>query len=176
MPLEQPPFLRRLLDRFYLAAASLAALCILLIALLIVLQVVARWFGVIVPAAEEFAGFLMAGATFLALAWTLRSGGHIRVTLLIRTFSPRWRHAQEVVVLAIASALAIALAIFATALVIESREFGDVSAGHVAVPLWIPQLPLPLGLAMLAVALLDELVGILTGSTPSQTDDEGDTL
>lgn len=168
--------LRRMLDALYLAGAVLAAICLLAIAVLILAQVVSRWFGIIVPAAEEFAGFLMAATTFLALAWTLRSGGHIRVTLLIRNFSPRLRHAQELVVLLLAAALAARLAWAAIALVLESYEFNDVSTGYIAVPLWIPQLPMALGLMLFTVALIDELLALLAGHSPSWTNDEGDRI
>lgn len=168
--------LRRTLNALYFAGAVLAAICLLAIAMLILAQVASRWFDIIVPAAEEFAGFLMAAATFLALAWTLRSGGHIRVTLLIRNFSPRFRRLQEIAVLLLAAALTARLAWSATAFVLESYEFNDVSAGYIAVPLWIPQLPMALGLVLFTVALLDELLGTLMGRSPGYTDDAGDTI
>lgn len=159
--------LRRMLDGIYRAAAALAAICLGAIAVLILAQVAGRWFGVLVPSAEEFAGFLMAAATFLALAWTLRSGGHIRVTLLIRQLSPRARHAQEIVATAVLFGLAAWLTVSCTALVLESYAFGDVSGGYVPVPLWIPQLPMAMGLAILSLALLDELVCLCAGHAPS---------
>ena len=71
--------MRRLLDRLYLAGGVIAGICLVLMALLILAQIVARWFGVIVPSTEDFSGFLLAAASFLALAYTLRSGGHISV-------------------------------------------------------------------------------------------------
>lgn len=167
---------RRFLDQMYLGGAVLAAICLLAIAALILAQIAGRWFGIIVPAAEEFAGFLMAAATFLALAWTLRDGGHIRVTLLIRNISPRFRRLQEVLVLLLAVALGACLSVAAIALVLESYEFHDVSAGYIAVPLWIPQLPMALGLVLFTIALLEELLSLLAGHSPSYTDDEGDTI
>jgi len=165
-------WLRNALDALYLGTAVLGAACLACIGVLILAQIVGRWFGVIVPAAEEFGGFLMAAATFLALAWTLRSGGHIRVNLLIRNFPPRLRKMQEVLVLLAATALLARIAWAAIALVIESREFEDVSAGYIAVPLWIPQLPMAAGLVILTVALLDELVVLLAGRSPSYWQDE----
>ena len=155
--------LRKTLDGVYFGAAILAALCLALIAALVLAQVVGRWFGIIVPAAEDIAGFLMAATTFLALAWTLRSGGHIRVTLLIRNLPPRLRRAQEILVLAVATALVAVIARSSLLLVFESFEYQDVSGGYFAVPLWIPQLPMAIGLVVLAVALLDELAGVSLG-------------
>lgn len=168
--------LRRILNSLYLAGAVLAATCLLAIAVLILAQVAGRWFDIVVPAAEEFAGFLMAATTFLALPWTLRSGGHIRVTLLIRHLPARFRHLQEIVVLLLAATLTAGLALAAMALVLESYEFNDVSAGYVAVPLWIPQLPMALGLMLFTIALLDELLVTLAGYTPAHATNEGDRL
>lgn len=154
---------RKTLDALYYGAAILAAICLALIGALVLAQVVGRWFGVIVPAAEDIAGFLMAATTFLALAWTLRSGGHIRVTLLIRNLSPRLRRAQEILVLTVATSLVAIVAVSSLLLVFESFEYQDVSGGYFAVPLWIPQMPMAAGLVLLAVALLDELVTVSLG-------------
>ena len=155
--------MRKMLDALYAGAAILAAICLALIAVLVLAQVVGRWFGIIVPAAEDVAGFLMAATTFLALAWTLRSDGHIRVTLLIRHLSPRLRRAQEILVLAVATALVAIIAWSSLLLVFESFEYQDVSGGYFAVPLWIPQMPMAAGLVLLAIALLDELANVSLG-------------
>jgi TRAP-type C4-dicarboxylate transport system permease small subunit len=116
---------------------------------------------VLVPAAEEIAGYLMAAATFLALAYTLRCGGHIRVTLMIGRFGPRARRWQETLVLTVALPLVAALAWWSVGLVTESLQYGDRSSGHLAVPLWIPQTPMALGLILCTVAVADELVTLV---------------
>jgi TRAP-type C4-dicarboxylate transport system permease small subunit len=59
-------------------------------------QVLGRLFGIVVPDAGDIAGDCMAGATFLALAHTLRSGGHIRVNLLLTHVPRRMRVVLEV--------------------------------------------------------------------------------
>lgn len=153
--------LRKFFDRLYLGAAILAAVCLAGIAVLIFAQVIGRWFGFLVPAAEEFAGYLLAASTFLALAWTLRSGGHIRVNLVIRHFSGKARRWQEALVLGVVVVLAVTLAWSCIALVLESWRYGDVSTGYIAVPLWLPQAPMALGLVIFTVALLDELICLL---------------
>jgi TRAP-type C4-dicarboxylate transport system permease small subunit len=48
----------------------------------------------------------------------------------------------------------------------QSWEFGDMSQGVVAVPLWIPQLGYSGGLCILFIAFLDELVHVLRGHAP----------
>jgi hypothetical protein len=48
-----------------------------------------------------------------------------------------------------------------------SHVINDVSQGLVAVPLWLPQSGMALGLIIIAIALLDDLVVLLAGGTPS---------
>ena len=73
----------RLLDRFYLWCGYAAAVLLLTLALLIIASIVSRLAGAYVPGLTEYAGYAMAGASFLALAHTLRAGGHIRVGILL---------------------------------------------------------------------------------------------
>lgn len=86
--------MRRTLDTLYSVAGALAALCLVAIAVLVALQIGARLLDYalvftgltptrfIVPSLTEIAGFLLAGATFLALADTLAKNVHIRVDLV----------------------------------------------------------------------------------------------
>lgn len=164
--------LRQLLDRLYLGAGVLAALFLVAIALLILAQVIGRWFGVVVPSTEDFSGFFLAASSFLALAYTLRAGGHIRVTLLLHRWSPSVRRGIEITTLAVALALTLYAAWSCIWLVVESYAFEEVSSGYVAVPIWIPQTPMALGLAIFAIALLDELVCLLRGQEPAYLQQE----
>ena len=43
-------------------------------------------------------------------------------------------------------------------------RYGDTSSGRVAVPLWIPQTPVAVGLALLTLALVHTLVEVLGGA------------
>ncbi len=158
--------MRRLLDTLYLTGGVVAGVCIVLMAILILAQVVTRWFDVIIPSTEDFSGFLLAAASFLALAYTLRSGGHIRVNMLITHFHGRLRVVIEAVVLIIALILVSYTAWATSYLTYESYLFEEVSQGYIAVPLWIPQVPMAVGLVVLTIALSDELVLLLRGEQP----------
>lgn len=155
----------RALDALYDAAGALAALAIVLICVLISAQIglniVSRLAGTAwsatIPSYADFAGFLLAAATFLALAHTLRRGGHIRVGILTDRLPLRARWVCELLALAGSLALAAYATWFAAGLVAESFRFGDRSRGIVAVPLWIPQLSIVTGLGLLTLALLHTL-------------------
>jgi TRAP-type C4-dicarboxylate transport system permease small subunit len=166
--------MRRFLDRLYLAAAILAGLCLVSMTLLILAQVVGRWFGVLVPSTEDFSGFLLAAASFLALPHALREGAHIRVTLLISRLGGLSRRLSEAVVLFCALPLSAYIAWALGFMVWESWRFEELTQGYVPVPLWIPQAPVALGALLLTVALADELIALLRrGRTRYQAVEEG---
>src|SRR5690606_22371637 len=81
--------LRRALGGLYNASGALAAVCLVLILLVIVLQMIARWTGIPFHGSSEYAGYLMASASFLAFAHTLNRGAHIRVSLLLAAAGER---------------------------------------------------------------------------------------
>jgi TRAP-type C4-dicarboxylate transport system permease small subunit len=162
--------IRRSLDVVYDGAGALAALCLLAILVVISLQVVARWAGVPFPGSSEYAGYLMAAASFLAFAHTLNRGAHIRVGLFLSALGER-RFWGELWCLVIASAASIYLAWYAVKAVYWSRRLHDVSQGQDATPLWIAQTPVAVGAVILAVCFLDNLVTlIVTGRDNIRTD------
>lgn len=159
--------MRKILDTLYLGSGVAAGVCLVVMALLILAQIVTRWFGIILPSTEDFSGYLLAATSFLALAYTLHNGGHIRVNLLISHIQGLRRLVIEAAVLLVALILVSYLAWSCSLLVIESYEFEELSQGYIPVPLWIPQLPMAVGLVILALALADELITLLRGGTPN---------
>ncbi len=103
----------------------------------------------------------------MALAYTLRSGGHIRVNLLISHILGPLRTVLEGAVLLLGLLLVGYAAWSTLLLVIESYQFEELSQGYIPVPIWIPQAPMALGLIILEIALLDELVQLLRGRDPA---------
>jgi TRAP-type C4-dicarboxylate transport system permease small subunit len=71
------------MDRVYLAFGILSAIFMVVILLLIVGQMVARWTNTVFPGGTEFAGYAMACTSFFALAFALTQGSHIRVSIFL---------------------------------------------------------------------------------------------
>ena len=109
--------MRRSLTILYNLSGALAAFCILSITLLVFAQVclnlvdklavlfAGQAIGLTIPSYSDFTGFLLAASTFLGLAYTLRAGGHIRVTLVTGLLGDRVRRRVETLVLAAALAM-----------------------------------------------------------------------
>lgn len=152
--------IRRSLDVVYDGAGALSALCLLAILVVITLQVLARWSGIAFSGSSEYAGYLMAAASFLAFAHTLNHAAHIRVNLLLSALGER-RFWGELWCLVIACAASIYLAWFAVRAVYWSWKLHDISQGQDATPLWIAQAPMAVGAVILAICFLDNLVTLI---------------
>lgn len=156
--------LRQFLDRLYLAGGIIAAVFLILILVLILLQMLARWTGEVFPGAPEFAGYSMAAASFFALAHALSRGAHIRVTLFLTAMGTR-RWWGELWCFAIGTALSTYFAWYAVKATYWSRKLNDISQGQDAWPIWIPQLAMSAGTILLALCFLDNLIRLfVTGS------------
>ena len=129
--------------------------------LMVLASVVGRLAGFNLRGSDAYAGYCMAAASFLALAHTLTRGEHIRVTLFLERFGRRLRRPLAVWSYRAGTFFCGALAWYSLRLVVQSREFNDVSQGSDATPLWIPQLAMALGTVILLVAMADGLLRVL---------------
>ena len=152
--------LRRWLDRLYLLGGVLAALCLITILTLVTLQMLARWTGEVFPGAPDYAGYFMAAASFLAFAYALNYGAHIRVSLLLGALG-RYRFIGEIWCFAIGTALSVYFARYAIKTAYWSYRLNDVSQGQDATPIWIPQIAMVVGTVILAIAMADHLIRLL---------------
>ena len=179
--------MRPFLDRLYKTSLIVSAGFIVAICAVVVVQVTLNLIdrmasaffggaiGLTIPSYADFTGFFLASASFLALAGTLREGGHIRVSLLTNLLPKPLQRISEFWCVGLALALTLYACWFMVLLVHESWRYNDLSSGMVAVPIWIPQLGLAIGLVVLAIALIDEFVCLLRGQKPSW-DGKGENL
>jgi TRAP-type C4-dicarboxylate transport system permease small subunit len=164
----------RLLQKIYDICGWIAGGLILCICLLISAQILLNGFGRFspgtlpstIPSYADFSGFMLAGATFLALANTLRAGGHIRVNLVTSRLPTGMQVIMEGFVLILASALIGYVTWFVIGLVAESLHYGDVSNGIVPVALWIPQSAAAFGLGLLLIAVVHNFVDLVRSGKP----------
>jgi TRAP-type C4-dicarboxylate transport system permease small subunit len=150
--------MRRTLDAIYNISGGVAAVFMVLLLLAVLLSVVSREIGFNVPGIDMYAGYMMAGAGFMALAHTLKRGEHIRVTLVLQSLKPRTKRLFEIGSLSVAMVLAALLAWYSMRLCYQSFALNDISTGSDATPLWIPQISMATGTLILFIALIDELV------------------
>jgi TRAP-type C4-dicarboxylate transport system permease small subunit len=171
--------MRATLDRIYASALWLSAACLVTIAAMVAAQLAGRLIdgvlklaglepiGIVILSLAEIGGYLLAAASFLALAGTLKAGAHIRITMLLQVLPQRLRYAAELWAFG-ASALIIAyIAWQLSRFAWTSFLFNEVSPGVIRVPLFIPQVAMAAGAILLTVALLDEFQIVLRRRRPS---------
>jgi len=161
---------RLILDFCYKACGVLAAIALAMIAVLMLAQIIGRFFNVLVPGVNEASAFLLAATSFLALAYSFRAGSHIRVSLFLHYLPVRARRFADLAGVALGIALMGYFSWYTWALVADSLRFNEVSDGLLAIPLAIPQGAMLLGLVMLTIALVEEFFHILAGGVASFDD------
>lgn len=165
--------MRRALDSFYALTTLLAACCFVAVALLVLYQLGGQLFPYVPRSADEFAGYCMGASAFLGLADALRSGDHIRVTLVADRLAPRARRVLEWLALGIGSALALWIAWYMLRMAWDSWVMNELSSGLIALPMWLPQGAMAWGAVAFALALL-ELFPLMAagGAMPGPGDTE----
>ena len=164
--------MRKTLDALYNGAAALAAVFMVALLVMVLLSVTGRQLNFHVPGTDAYAGYLMAGSGFLALAHTLKRGEHIRVTLLLAALKGHWKKGLELWAFGFASLLALVVAFYSCRLAWQSHTFHDISTASDATPLWIPQTAMAVGTLILAIAFIDEFLLELRGQRIERATDE----
>jgi TRAP-type C4-dicarboxylate transport system permease small subunit len=171
--------MRNILDNLYRITLWAAALCLMAIALMVGVQLAGRLLDgalallhlprtdFVMLSLNEICGYLLAGASFLALAGTLKSGAHIRVTLVLGMFSEPARRIIEIWAFGFAAAASGYISWQLANFTWVSFRFHEISNGVIKVPLAYPQAAMALGALMLTAALIDELVIVLRAGRPS---------
>lgn len=135
------------------AALSMGALF-----LMIASNVILRFFGLVIPGSTQYAGYLMAGTFFLGLPYAMHKNRHVAVDLLINRLSSKAKSTMAFISAVAALIACLVWAYFTFDMVIISFEFGDLSEGADATPLWIPQLLMAVGVSVLCIAIIEQLI------------------
>lgn len=159
--------LLKLIDVVSYWAGAFSALLVFGIAALIIAEVVSRWLlGISLSFAWEYAAYFFAVSVFCGAAYTMRTGGHVRVALLRGALGPRGNHAMEIVATLVGAAAAFFLASSLIAFAWLSFQRGSVSPTIDATPLAIPQGAIAFGATLLALQLAARLIRLIIGEPP----------
>ena len=154
-------------DPIYKLTSFLAVLALISIAGIILADVTLRQFGGQVRSSDDFAGFALAATGFLGLAATYRRGEHIRVGLIVDRLTGARRKALEFFALSCGIAATAWATWWIGRLVYDSWRFNELTMGLVPIHLWMPQSALLFGLAVLLLAMCEDVVRLMMGKTPS---------
>lgn len=155
------------IDALCLFGAFVAAAAAALLAGMLILEVftvnLISWSQ---PWSVEYGGYLLAATLFSGSGWTLRNGGHIRVSILTERLGDaarRWLDlACTTFALGVAGFMAWSSVIFA----MRTFERGSVSFYPTATPLVFPQSLLAASLVILALGLVARLIRLVLNEAP----------
>ncbi|RVU84612.1 TRAP transporter small permease [Leucothrix sargassi] len=153
----------KLTQKLFRLSATLSAIFLAGIGILIIAQIIARIMGTQIPSADDFAAWSMAASVFLALPATFMANGHIRVTIIFKAFGDKVTRVLDLISTVFAIGILAWGTWFIGEYVYESYIYDDLSQGIIAVPLWIPQCAMLVGVFLMTLALLEHLYMLVTG-------------
>lgn len=142
------------IERLSLWGASLSAVFLSLIVLIIAVEIVLRSvFNTSTLIADEYSAYFFVGVVLLGLGFTLKEGAHIRITLVTSLVGERANQVLNIV----STLAAIAITTFAlyhtSIMVFESWQL-DMTADTISeTPIFLSQMVIPAGLAMFDLQL-----------------------
>ena len=159
---------QRMVDALALAAAYVAAACLIAMVLLVLAEIsvglLSRVFESVpsgIRFAWEYSAYLMGAAFLFGGPITLRSGMQIRVELLLRAGNGRFERPLEMFSSLIGAIFLGILAWSLTAFAWQSWAYGQVS-GDTLTPLWIPQSALALATCIFALQAIARFLTCIT--------------
>jgi TRAP-type C4-dicarboxylate transport system permease small subunit len=137
------------------AGIAVAAIALLASLALIAWSVVMRYaFDRPIAWIDELVGYLLVVSVMLAAADALQEGEHIAVDILTEKLAPRGRRVVLLIGFVAVAASALVLIAGGYDMVAFSKMVGLLSNGYLAMPMWIPQLAVPIGAALLLAAAI----------------------
>lgn len=141
------------------ACEAVSALALAAMVVVITSDVVTRnLFGFSMEISNEFGGYLLVAATFLAMPVAQARGAFHHIEFLQDSLSARGRAAVQLVLQAVSLAVVLIIEWQLARFVDIAIHSGDVAPTVTATPLWIPELAMPIGMGLLCVMLAARLV------------------
>ena len=134
------------------ALAAFSAACILFVTLSICYEVLGRYFfGRPLMWTVEISEYLQIYFVFLSAAWVLRQRGHVTLDIVVGLLGPASRKACTVASDVLGIIVTLVLSVFSGIMTYEQMVLGIPVIKALEVPKWMVIMPIPLGMALLAV-------------------------
>ncbi len=145
----------KMIERLSSAGGIVSGITIVLMSGLILLEVIMRSVaGISILIAEEYSAYLLVVFGSMALAYTFKSEGHIRVDLILSKLPDRGRSIVHLCCSILGFSVFVFVACQAWGQCYGSWLSHETSMYYSKTPLWLPQFSLFLGSALMALQLL----------------------
>jgi TRAP-type mannitol/chloroaromatic compound transport system permease small subunit len=148
----------KMIEKLSLIGGVISGISILLMTGLILLEILLRsTTGISTLICEEYSAYLLVVFVAMALAYTFRSGCHIRVDLILSKLSPRARLAVDLCCTIISSFVFVYVVFQSWVYFYGSFSSGQTSMYFSKTPIWIPQIFIVLGTGLMTLQLFSRL-------------------
>ena len=113
------------------------------------------------PASGAMSGYVLAMAVTWGLAYSLRSGAHVRIDVLLPRMGPRIRSISDWFALMGVAFLAYVITWKMWEKVISDYRQGTLSIDYPLTPLFIPKIVIALGFTLLVITALEMMLSLI---------------
>ena len=146
----------KIIDRISKIGAYISAFFMLLIVAIITTEIFLRsFFDKSLLISDEYSAYFMVASIFFGLAYTLKEGKHIKITIITsRIKNPKISLILDLIVYALAFAISTFACYYAFLMVNETKNL-DMRADSIAeTPLWIPEISVFIGFLLLSLQII----------------------
>ena len=157
-------------SRFITLTAWIAAALFVLAGAMLTYEVAARRLF-IAPTrwAAELSQLCLIWGSLLAMAWVLRERRHIAVTAVIALVGPALRRVADLAALTAVLAFSLVVTWYGFTIFQDSFERGRTTGSLLDLPVWIVELSVPFGFALLAIQCVMEIIRTWRHGAPDPT-------
>jgi len=154
----------RAVDRLSVMVSRASALVLVLMMGLIVLEVCLREIaGASTKVAHDFSGYMLVAVALWSAAEVMSADKHINVTVVTERMQPGMQRHLRRISYVLTLLLVTFLFVSSAGLVLRSLQTGMVTGGLYQLPVFIPQLAIPIGLFFLMLQLLVNTLRLVWG-------------
>jgi len=155
---------RGLIGALSKASAASAALILVGMAVYVLIEIAMRAFlGSGTNVLVEFIGYGLAGLTFLSASTTMREGGLVRVSVFLERCGPSVRRALDTLCLVTTIVVITVFGWYVSIDMWRSFDRDYETDSLYPLPMWLPPLPLMLGVVIFLLDMLLHLVLVVRG-------------
>lgn len=153
-----------LIERLSTAGMYVSGIGVFIMSILITVEILGRYFfGFSLLIVDEWSGYLLVMVTFLGLAYTMQTRGFLQIEFLLNRLSYRKRHLFNLFLILLALVYSLIIGWKLILYTWSNYSAGIVSVSISQTPLYIPQLFMPLGMALLILQLINEAIRSILG-------------
>lgn len=157
-PAKQKFVLFRLIDSTSYMGGILAAVCLVILTTIVVIEVVMRYlFNAPTSWVGEISIYLCMAIGFLGLAYGLKTDSHFSITNITDRLTPKNRFRLKVFTDFVGFLYSCTFVYKGIEMAKFAYDMEDVSSGMLSVPLWIPWSLVPIGGLLLALQFINKL-------------------